>query len=708
MPSPAPLHVDVQGLLETFFEETQEHLAAFEVGLLELEAAPNDREVMGRVFRAAHSIKGASGTFGLRDVAHFTHALEGLLDELRGGTRVYDGELAALLLQALDMLRLLVDAGRTGAPVPAAEPALRAKLERMLHGEGVVPVASSDDGEAGVAAAASDVPAERILVVKFAPNADFMASGMDPLLLLRDLATLGEVEAVDLDESALPPLDELDPEACYLAWTMRLRTSRPDADVRDVFVFVDGLCKVELTTIALDAGAGSPEAHAEDQPSVPTQALASPPAQKARADEASAGVAPVPGHAAAATIRVATEKLDQLLDLVGELVIAQAMIVDALRTPADDGAKRLEDALGAMDRNTRELQERVMAIRMVPLSAVFGRVPRIVRDLSASIGKKVHLHIEGEGTEIDKGMVEQLVDPIIHLVRNAIDHGLEPPEERLAAGKPEEGTIGIRAMHQGGNVVIDVYDDGRGLATDVIRAKAVRVGLIEPDAVLTDEQIHELIFQPGFSTAATISDVSGRGVGMDVVKRNVEGLKGSLSISTERGKGSQVRLRLPLTLAILDGLAFRVGTQTFIVPLLSAVESFRPTPAQVRGVFGSADVIDVRGASLPIARLYEILGVPNAVTDPCAGLVCVLESSGSRIAVLVDEIVGQLQVVVKSLEVSYGRVDAVMGATILGDGRVAMILDVPALSRRATQSQSRGFDRASRASAQSSEIAWTS
>jgi len=349
-----------------------------------------------------------------------------------------------------------------------------------------------------------------------------------------------------------------------------------------------------------------------------------------------------------------------------------------------------------------------MAIRMVPLSAVFGRVPRIVRDLSASIGKKVHLHIEGEGTEIDKGMVEQLVDPIIHLVRNAIDHGLEPPEERLAAGKPEEGTIGIRAMHQGGNVVIDVYDDGRGLATDVIRAKAVRVGLIEPDAVLTDEQIHELIFQPGFSTAATISDVSGRGVGMDVVKRNVEGLKGSLSISTERGKGSQVRLRLPLTLAILDGLAFRVGTQTFIVPLLSAVESFRPTPAQVRGVFGSADVIDVRGASLPIARLYEILGVPNAVTDPCAGLVCVLESSGSRIAVLVDEIVGQLQVVVKSLEVSYGRVDAVMGATILGDGRVAMILDVPALSRRATQSQSRGFDRASRASAQSSEIAWTS
>ncbi|MGA7118909.1 MAG: chemotaxis protein CheA, partial [Polyangiaceae bacterium] len=395
------------------------------------------------------------------------------------------------------------------------------------------------------------------------------------------------------------------------------------------------------------------------------------------------GARPAGAASAATTIRVSTEKIDGLLDLVGELVIAQAMIVEAARRPTPDAQAQLSDALTAMERHTRELQERVMSIRMVPLSTVFRRLPRMVHDLAASIGKKVKLEVEGETTEIDKSMVEQLVDPLTHLVRNAVDHGLEPPGDRKAAGKDEEGTIRLRAFHQGGNVVIEVSDDGRGINRSTVRAKAEDRGLIAPGAALTDDQIHELIFQPGFSTAAVVSDISGRGVGMDVVKRNVECLNGSLSLSSEAGAGTQVRVRLPLTLAILEGLAVRVGLQTFVIPLLSVVESFRPTRNQVRSVLGSPDVIDVRGTSLPIVRLCNIFGIAGAESDPCATLICVVDSNGRNLAVVVDEVLGQHQVVVKSLERNFRKVDGLMGATILGDGRVAMIVDVLALSRSA-------------------------
>lgn len=661
--------IDLDSFLSTFFEEAEEHLSTFERGLLELEENPNDREVIGQIFRSAHSIKGASGTFGLTDVMTFTHALETVLDRLRAGTLAYSGDVAKVLLPSVDILRALVDAAKTGSAPPARAAEIRGELERFF-----APGAAAAHAPTAVAVASGP----RSVNLRFAPKPDFMSRGSDPLAILRDFAAAGEITSRSLDVSALPDLAELDPETFYLAFDIGMKTTASDADLREVVSFVDDLCTVEI--------------HEEAAAAVAV-ATAQPTAEATTATTSSNGAA----HAgnAAPTIRVATDKVDKLLDLVSELVIAQAMIVEATRSPSTDATTRLNDAISAMDRHTRELQERVMSIRMVPLASVFRRLPRMVRDVATSVGKKVKLVVEGESTEIDKSMVEQLADPLTHLVRNAIDHGLENPEERLAAGKNEEGTILLRAFHQGGNVVIEVSDDGRGLNTDAIRAKAERQGLIGPDTSLTDDQIHEFVFHPGFSTAAKVSDISGRGVGMDVVKRNVEALNGSLGLSTERGRGMRVRLRLPLTLAILDGLAVRVGAQTYVVPLLSVVESFRPTRSQLRGVFGASEVIDVRGKSVPVVRLHEIVGAMDAERDPTCALVCIVESNGADLALLVDDVIGQAQFVVKSLEVNFRKVDALMGATILGDGRVAMIVDVPSLARVASFS-SRGVDPAAR------------
>ncbi len=661
------IHIDLDGLLETFFEEAEEHLNTFETGLLELEATPSDHEVIGRIFRAAHSIKGASGTFGLSDITSFTHALETVLDRLRAREIGYSADVARALLASVDVLRGLVRAARENAPAPAEAVPVRALLEQFYR-------SGSAQKSAEPEPVAAPPPAGRKVRVRFSPKPEFMCRGMDPLAILRDVADCGEVESREIDASALPDLAELDPESFYLSFVLVMRTERSDAEIAEAFGFVDDLCTFAIEAVvdapsveAVDAAAGEPPAANEERAPAPKDGAA--PARDAKTP------------AAASTIRVATEKVDKLLDLVSEIVIAQAMIVDATRAPGPDAETRLNDALQALDRHTRELQERVMSIRMVPLASVFGRLPRMVRDLAGTIGKKVQLVVEGEGTEIDKSMVEQLADPLTHLVRNAIDHGLEFPEQRAEQGKPAEGTVKIRAFHQGGNVVIEVGDDGKGLDSKQIRAKAERLGLVTPEEVLTDEQIHEFIFHAGFSTAAKVSDVSGRGVGMDVVKRNVEALKGSLSLSTEMGHGTQVRLRLPLTLAIVDGLAVRVGAQTFVVPLLSVLESFRPSRNQVRAVLGASEVIDIRGTSVPVIRLHELLDEPNAERDPSKALLCIVEANGTSLALLVDDVIGQAQFVVKSLEVNYRKVPSLMGATILGDGRVAMIIDVQSLAR---------------------------
>lgn len=413
-----------------------------------------------------------------------------------------------------------------------------------------------------------------------------------------------------------------------------------------------------------------------EQTPEPPRLTASESAQKKSAAK-SGGAA----HTEASSIRVSIDKVDELINLVGELAIAQSMVNQAIRDLPIEIAPMLEEAMAAMERSTREVQERVMSVRMLPVGTIFRRFPRVVRDLSSSLGKKVELEIVGEETELDKQVIEQISDPLTHLIRNAIDHGIESPEERLASGKPEEGTLRLVAFHEGGNVIIDVAENGRGLDAIKIRNKALSLGLIGPNETLTEEESQSLIFRPGFSTASAVSDVSGRGVGMDVVKRNIESLNGSVSIKSEAGRGTRFRIKLPLTMAILDGLSVSIDGEVYILPLLSVVESFRPKLGELRSVLGGGELLVVRGESVPLLRLNQTFGINGGVTNPSEGLVVIVENQGRKVGLLVDELLGQLQVVMKSVEEHYEKVDGICGATILGDGRVALIIDIGGVDR---------------------------
>jgi two-component system chemotaxis sensor kinase CheA len=662
--------IDLNIFRAAFFDEAMEHVANIETTLLELEGNSGDPELLNRIFRAAHSIKGGSGTFGLGDVTRFTHALESLLDPLRQGTMLFSENLANLLFRATDVLEELLVAAKAGrASDPASESTLH-DLEAALQGPGTLrPEGVAANSVVELATGAREYR------VMFAPHGDVFSQGMDPVLLVRNLAALGEVSRCEMHMEDIPSLPDLDPERCYLRWSVRLRSERSEAELRDVFAFVEDGSRIEI------------EQYADDVNQVPgTQiVLSTSPASPARPAQAPkpVGREERAESSKASTLRVSTDKLDRLVNLVGELVIAQSMITQALKDPSDGAKERLSEAAIEMDRNTRELQDLVMSVRMVPMGSVFNRFPRLARDLGAAHNKKIALEIEGQDTEIDKGIIEQIADPLTHLIRNAIDHGLETPEQRVSAGKSETGTIYLAAFHQGGSVIIEVRDDGRGLNTERIRQKGLELGLIRAGENYSEEQIHALIFEPGFSTAAVVSDLSGRGVGMDVVRSNIDALNGSLSLTSSPGQGTRVRLRLPLTLAILEGLSLRVGAHVFVLPLLSIHESFRPSASQLRSVFQRGEVVLVRGEPIPLVRLYEVLNLTPETTDPCRALVVIVETGTTKLGLLVDELLGQGQVVVKSLETNYRKVIGVMGATILGDGQVALILDVEGLSRRA-------------------------
>lgn len=678
------MSVDLAELTGALFDEANEHVATMESTLLALEQDPRDRELLNAIFRAAHSIKGAAGIFGYTDLLHFTHALEGLLHLLRNGAIAFAPPLPDLLFRATDALRGLVESTRLGQPPSPLLPALVTELDAATRDGDEAPPASRSGAKAPEPEAAPEavapVPppaaAPRTVRVRFAPGRELLRMGMDPLLVLRDLLQLGTAD-VCLDTDALPSIDEIDPESSYLAWTVTLETDRSEADIRDVFAFVEDVSQVDVTiakTLTVASPEPPPPALEEAKPIAASHVERETPAAQAAPQR------PPPGDRS--TVRVDTSKIDRLIDLVGELVIAQSMVTAALDDGKPGAQARLREAIQAMDRNTRELQDRVMAVRMLPLGSVLHRFPRMVRDLCGSLKKKVELYVVGDDVELDKGVIEKLSDPLTHLVRNAIDHGFEPPEERLAAGKPEEGRLSITAYHQGGNVVIEVIDDGRGLPREKIRDKARALGLLSKDVEPTTEELHAVVFAPGFSSKDEVTDVSGRGVGMDVVKRNVESMSGSIQFTSEPGKGSKLRIRLPLTMAIIDGLTLRIGEQIFVLPLVEVVESLRPTRAQFQTVLGRGEVIRVRNSAIPLIRLHEQLGVRGAETDPCKALVCIVETHGSLVGFLVDEIVGQAQVVVKTLETNYRRIDGVMGATILGDGHVALILDAQALARR--------------------------
>jgi len=667
--------IDLSRFHRTFFDESREGLDAMESALLRLDIGQADAETINLIFRAAHSIKGGAGTFGFTAVAGFTHLLETLLERVRSGQRQVSQADVDLLLRSVDVTRAMLRAADGGDAVDLDNVArVSAELEQALEIKPAVAVT-----------AAAEKPAAGGWNIRFAPKPEIFASGNDPLRILRELARLGETEVRCIAEG-LPEMGAVDPERCYLSWTIELRGDCGEAAVREVFAWVEDECELDISPLPL-AGEGPGERDSV-KPESSTETLSPNPSPVNGRGEPRLRVIeggrpethPERRSTDSSSIRVSTEKIDALINLVGELVITQAMlqqIADRLDPVLNE---KLLQGLSQLDRNTRLLQEAVMSTRMLPVDAVFSRFPRMARDLAAKLGKQVRLQMVGEGTELDKGVIERIADPLTHLVRNSLDHGLETTEQRIAAGKHPEGTVTLRAAHQGGHIVIEVADDGRGLDRERILAKAAERGIpVAPN--VADADVWQLIFAPGFSTADQVTDVSGRGVGMDVVKRNIQALNGQIEITTEAGRGTSVIIRLPLTLAILDGMSVRIGDDIFIVPLNCVIESLQPQAEQIKSLSNQARVVKVRNEYLPLAPLHELFRIRADAVEPQAGILVLLEAEGRKIAAQVDELVGQQQVVIKSLETNYRRVHGVSGATILGDGRVALILDVAELVR---------------------------
>ncbi len=647
------MSMDLQRFHATFFEESREGLDAMEAGLLALEDGQLDPEIINSVFRAAHSIKGGAGTFGFEAIASLTHVLETLLDELRAGKRALEATAIDAMLAAVDVLRALLREAEHGQPAdPQAVAGVKARLETVLSGQ---PAAA-----APATAQADDTPDG--WQIGFVPAPSLFMSGNDPLRIIRELETLGSLEVATRLER-LPGFDQLDPLEAYLAWDLGLIGKIPRSKIEDTFAWVVDDCELDIRPAAPPSLAVEPPAPVASEP-----VKAAPRAAAANAT----------AHEAETSIRVSVDKVDGLINLVGELVITQAMLkqVSVGLEPAQ--AEQLLAGLDLLERNTRDLQEAVIGVRMLPVDAVFRRFPRLVRDLSTRLGKQVRLRTIGEGTELDKGLIEKIADPLVHLVRNSIDHGLEMPDVRRDSGKDETGTITLAASHQGGHIVIEVSDDGRGLNRERILAKGLERGLNVPDNP-TDAQVWDLIFQPGFSTADAVTDLSGRGVGMDVVRRNIQALGGEVQLESQQGSGTRVLIRLPLTLAILDGMTVSVAGETLILPLAYVLEALQPKAEDIRTMAGEGRVLRVRGEYVPIVSLRQNYGYSGAVNDD--PLVVVVEGDGQKIALEVDELLGQQQVVVKNIENNYRRIDGVSGATILGDGRVALIVDIGGLVR---------------------------
>ena len=691
--------LEMAEIAKVFFQESREGLDVMESGLLSL-GATADSENINTIFRAAHSIKGGSATFGFAEVAGFTHGVETLLDEMRNGVRPVTAEAIQTLLQACDCLREMIAATEAEQPLDQVRIAsLNGDIKHILGeaNEAPAPVSAppaAPGNETAGAGAASEPSGWRI---RFEPVADLLRLRNEPTRMFAELRRLGAMVA-HADASRLPPLDALDPESCYLSWNIDITGQIPRGKLDEIFDWVDSGCRLEFTPTGGSAppapgakASAQPQAAAIDAWSAETKAVSptetkavalteAKAAAPADADRSAPAGAPVQKAAGdSGSIRVATEKVDNIINLVGELLITQSMLSSFADGIDPNDLDRLRQGLSQLARNTRELQESVMQIRMLPISFAFNRFPRIVHDLSRKLAKKVELKLSGEGTELDKTVLEKISDPLVHLVRNALDHGLEIPERRIAAGKQETGTLELAAFHEGGNIIIEVRDDGAGLNKAKILQKARERALVAPDQELTDEQIDNLIFMPGFSTAEQISDVSGRGVGMDVVRRNINDLGGHVQISSKEGLGSTIRIRLPLTLAILDGQLVRVGKEIYIISLLAIVETIQVARERVNTLVGRTEVFRLRDEYLPVVKLCDQFGVEPDSRSAEDGLLVVLEADGKRVGVLVDDLLAQQQVVIKSLESNFKSVAGIAGATILGDGTVALIIDAPGL-----------------------------
>jgi two-component system chemotaxis sensor kinase CheA len=641
--------MDISAFYQTFFDEADELLADMEQHLLELDPLAPDIEPLNAIFRAAHSIKGGAATFGFSVLQETTHLLENLLDGARRQEMSLSTEIINLFLETKDIMQEQLDAYKTSQKpdVDSFEYICQALRQLALDAQQQDAPAAPAVAQHAVAAPAAIEGGMRVCLCGLKPN--------EVPLMLEELGNLGEVKNPHQTENSLE---------------VTLLTSASEDDISAVLCFVLEPEQISFTTppqAELPPVAIEPVAPVAVAPvaAKPAPTVAETPKPRAKASEST-------------SIRVAVEKVDQLINLVGELVITQSMLAQRSGSldPVNHGD--LLNSMSQLERNARDLQESVMSIRMMPMEYVFSRFPRLVRDLAGKLNKQVELQLQGSSTELDKSLIERIIDPLTHLVRNSLDHGIEDPATRLAAGKSQVGNLILSAEHQGGNICIEVTDDGAGLNREKILAKAASQGLAVSDS-MSDEDVGMLIFAPGFSTAEQVTDVSGRGVGMDVVKRNIQEMGGHVEIHSQAGKGTSIRILLPLTLAILDGMSVKVNNEVFILPLNAVMESLQPQAEDLHPLAGGERVLQVRGEYLPLVELFRVFDVAGAKTDATQGIVVILQSAGRRYALLVDQLIGQHQVVVKNLESNYRKVPGISAATILGDGSVALIVDVSAL-----------------------------
>ena len=694
------MSIDISQFFQAFFDEAEELLAEKERLLLAIDVAAPDVEDLNAVFRTAHSIKGGASTFGLNDMAEVTHVLESLLDRIRRGEMALTFEHVDAFLAAKDVLKMQLDGHRHGTPVDQDAVAdvrmMLQALSQQMPQQTQAPDKTALKPDLAQAEVSSLLPCYRLEFPRMAQR--------EVEALAAELGLLGQVAVEVLGDGR---------------HAMQVATHHSLDDIMSICSFIVDAADIKISQPLLEApgstaraaleeaqGYGFFDPVAPDVPAVPIDADAArgygffQPIEQIRAAAGIAAGEPEPdkkptkgdkggdkgiAHGAeSSSIRVPVEKVDQLINLIGELVITQAMIAQRADSLDPMLHERLLGSIGQLTRNTRDLQEAVMSIRMMPMDFVFSRFPRMVRDLAAKLGKKIDFVTSGAATELDKGLIERIVDPLTHLVRNSIDHGIEMPAARLAAGKGETGRLFLSASHQGGNIVVEVSDDGGGLNRERILAKAVEQGIGVADDI-SDEDAWQLIFAPGFSTAEIVTDVSGRGVGMDVVKRNITAMGGTVQIRSAKGFGTTISIALPLTLAILDGMSIRVGDEVYILPLGFVIESLQPAPGDIKEISGQGRIVRVRGEYLPLIPLHQMFDITPRYTNPCDGIVVILETEGRRAGLFVDDLVGQQQVVVKNLESNYRKVTGISGATILGDGGVSLILDVAALIRSSRQ-----------------------
>ncbi|CAB3912801.1 Chemotaxis protein CheA [Achromobacter aegrifaciens] len=688
--------LDLSQFYETFFDEADELLAQMEQLLLELDVGAPDIEQLNAIFRAAHSIKGGAATFGcFTQLAGTTHLLENLLDAIRRGEMALRTDMIDIFLETKDVLKSQLDAYRASEEPDEAVFERICAVLRQLALEHKDPAAAAAPAEAP-APVAAPVPAPAPVIAPppapepaaQAPAAEAgslplrvritKVSDKDAASLLEEMGNLGNVKASERADGALTVWmdstctpDDIEAVCCFIVDGDQLEISREAAPA--------GVTQA-AAPIAAATPAPAPAQTAPEAPAVAESAAAAEAITQSTRAARPAAAAPAHADKESTSIRVGVEKVDQVINLVGELVITQAMLAQTASTLDPVLHDRLLNGMEQLERNARDLQEAVMSIRMMPMDYVFSRFPRLVRDIASKMGKQIELQTHGRATELDKSLIERIIDPLTHLVRNSLDHGIETPEKRVAAGKDPVGQLVLSAQHNGGNIVIEVSDDGGGLNRDKILKKAIAQGL-PVNENSPDDEIWQLIFAPGFSTAEKVTDISGRGVGMDVVRRNIQDMGGHVQLSCEPGNGTTTRIVLPLTLAILDGMSVRVGEETFILPLNHVTESLQPTNDQIYSVAGNERVMHVRGEYLPLVEMHRVFSVSDAQTDPTQAIAVIMQAEDRRFALLVDHLIGQHQVVVKNLESNYRKVPGISAATILGDGSVALIVDVFALAR---------------------------